>query len=920
MRSFLYYSKLFLLSLLLYSCQRGLPEKKFRIGFSQCCADPWRDVMEDEMYRELNFHSEVDFSIEVANNNSELQIQQIRELVDRGIDLLIVAPNESAPLTQVVEEVYAADIPVIMIDRKTASERYTAYVGADNYEIGKTAGDYIASKFNGKGKVIELRLPADISPAFERNRGFRDALANYPNLEIVQDLEITTYPISIDEGLPPMLEQFPQVDIIFSHTDLIAERAHEIAGQAGLSDSIFFVGVDGIPGTGRGIQAVEDGVLDASLFYPTGGVEAIRLALTILNNLPYDRKNILQTTVIDPNNARILHFQMKKVASLQKSIDQQIQGVNQLNMLFRNQQIFIVVLISSLLLALILGGFLWSSLRAKQRVNLALEGRNKEVLDKQNQILKMSEEVKMATQAKVNFFTNISHELRTPLTLILGFAEDLQANDKSSDQTSTKLIKQNAFRLLRLVNQLMDFRKIESDKMSVRASENDIVKFVDTIMQSYLKIAEKRNIELKLFTRYETLNVWFDVNMLDKVLFNLLSNAFKYTDDGGKIHIAITAETFENTVLIKVEDNGSGISEEDAKHVFEPFYQEASSLETRSSIGTGIGLSLSLALIKLHGGNIHLKSKKGQGSRFTVQLPLGNKHFREEGLITGDQPAYLVQEEYLLPNQNLEIDTTEAFSTFSNNQKILLIEDHQDMQFFLQKKFGDRYDWKGITDGEEGLQWALQHIPDLIICDIMLPGLNGLEIAKTLKSDLRTSHIPIILLSARSTMEQQIEGTKTGADAYITKPFNIIFLQEKITNLLHNRQILKDNYNNQLIDLNQAHQLNTLDQEFIKKFVAFVDTNYHRQNFQVTDLCEEMNLSRSQLYRKVKAILGQSISDFIQNTRLKKAEELLVETQMNISEIAYQVGYTSPDYFTTVFKSKYNMVPTRFRKNHLENQ
>jgi signal transduction histidine kinase/DNA-binding response OmpR family regulator len=904
---------LFLLisSQLMLSCKKEKQEK-FHIGFSQCCDDPWRDVMNAEMYRELNFHPDIDFEIQVANNSNETQIHQIKALISQGIDLLIVAPNESDPLTPVVEEVFQSGIPVIMIDRKTASERYTAYLGADNYEIGKTAANYIANKFDGQGRAVELKLPTNISPAVERNRGFKDALEMYPALKIIAELEIDTFPISIDKQLPGVLEAYPDINIIFSHTDLIAERAYEIADSMGLADQIFFVGVDGVPGTGRGIQAVEDGILDASMLYPTGGVEAIRLALAILNNLPYERKTLLQTTVIDQSNARILHLQMKKVSSLQESIDEQIQGINELETVYRNQQIFIIILISSLLLSIILGLFLWKSLRAKQAVNRSLAEKNNEILKQKEEIQKMSDKAQIATQAKVNFFTNISHELRTPLTLILGFAEDLLPKDHKNESQSINLIKQNAYRLLRLVNQLMDFRKIESDRMRVRASENDLIAFINHIMQSYHKVAEKHDIDFKLFTRYEHLSVWFDVNMLDKVLFNLLSNAFKNTPDGGKIHLSITVDNFENLVMIKVEDTGKGIAEEDIPHVFEPFYQDESGIST----GTGIGLSLSQALIKLHQGEITLKSKINRGSQFIINLPLGNTHFTDGQLISA-QPETLLKEEYLLPLETHNPALKGQQQSSAKEHKLLIIEDNPDMQFFLTSKLNAFYETEVKGNGEEGLQHAFQLIPDLIICDIMLPGMNGLDISKNLKSDLRTSHIPIILLSSRSTIEQQIEGTKTGADAYVTKPFNIEFLYEKIRNLLHNRQMLKDAYNSELININLSNHTNTLDQDFIQKFVTYIEQNYHRQDFQVTDLCGEMNLSRSQLYRKVKALLGLSISDYIQNTRLKKAKALLQEEQLSISEIAYQVGYNSPDYFTTVFKSKYDMAPTQFRKNLL---
>ena len=635
------------------SCTPAKEKKKFKIGFSQCCKDQWREVMEGEMYRELAFFPEVAFEIRVAESNTARQAKQIEDLVDLGIDLLLVAPNESAPLTEIIEAVYDSGTPVILIDRKTESEKYTAYVGADNYEIGKNAAHYIASKFNGVGKIIEVQFSLTISPAYDRSRGFRDGLDQYHDLEIVATLNaddivrdnsqfLTT---AIDSKLPGILQTHPEANILFGLTDLLAEESYEVAQKLGRADSMFFIGVDGIPGTGRGIQAVEDGVLDASLLYPTGGSEAIRLALSLLNNLPFEKQNLLQTTVIDPGNARILHFQMKKVASLQSSIDKQISQIQALDSIFRNQRIFIFVLVSSLLLALVLGAFLWSSLRTKQRINRRLEQKNREVLEKQKQIVRMSEEVRTVTQAKFEFFTNISHEFRTPLTLILGFAEDLQptAHFPKHAQEGIRLIRENANRLLRLVNQLMDFRKIESGSMKVQATENDLIGFIRNIMNSYRKVAEKRDIDFRLVSRHKHLPLWFDQDMIDKVLFNLLSNAFKFTNDGGKIHLIISKDQLENRVNIQLEDNGSGMTEEDASHVFERFYQA----DERRKKGTGIGLPLSRELVELHHGAITLSTTLGKGSRFTVSLPLGHNHFEANQLY--DPEAMPVSQSGYLP-------------------------------------------------------------------------------------------------------------------------------------------------------------------------------------------------------------------------------------------------------------------------------
>ncbi len=878
--------------------------------------------MNGEMQRELALHPELDFEMRVSEANSERQVGQIRELVKSGIDILLVTPNEARPLTQVIEEVHKLGIPVILMDRKTESELYTAYVGADNYEIGKTAANYVASQRGNKGMVIELQMSMAISPAVERHRGFMDGLKQYPNIKVVDSLEVMGDLHDLGDAFPNLLRKHPDADIIYGHTDLLAETAHRMAQEQGREKSFFFVGIDGIPGTGRGIQAVEDGILNASMLYPTGGGEAIQLALAILNNLPYEKKNTLQTIVINSSNARILHNQMKRVESLQKSIDEQVEGLKTLEIKGANQRAYIFLLLSTLLLALVLGGFLWKSLRAKQAANQDLEAKNQAILEHEKQLMEMADEVRLATQAKVDFFTNMSHEFRTPLTLILGFAEDLLPSKKLSmdEQQSIGHIRQNAYRLLRLVNQLMDFRKIESNQMKLRASENDLVGFTKNIMESYGKKAQRRGVEFQLLTRHERLPIWFDPGMMDKVLFNLLSNAFKFTPDGGKIHLSISLDNVGKKATLTVEDSGKGMSEDEMLHVFEAFFQG----DERQLAGTGLGLSLSKSLVDLHGGNLTAQSTKGKGSRFTVSLPMGRAHLSDDQVVEGNL-QYLSEEEFLfaaeeiLPEGEMEAQAKNAAS-----QQVLIIEDNADLQSFLKKKLGSTYQVVPALDGNDGLQKAFDLTPDLIICDIMLPGMDGLSITRRLKTDLRTSHIPVVLLSARSMVEQQIDGTEAGADSYVTKPFNIHFLQAKIKSLLLNRQVLKESYSRGLTTFSPEATTpeppagtNPLDAGFLKRFTVYIEQNHARQDFQVSDLCREFGLSRSQLYRKVNALLGESISDYIQNLRLKKAEELLLEGKLTVAEIAYQVGYSSPDYFSTVFRSRYGVAPTVFKSSRM---
>ena len=905
----------------LLSCQKAAEAKKFRIGFAQCCNDAWRDVMNGEMRRELALRPELNFEMQVCEGQNEVQIKQIREMVAAGIDLLLVSPNESKALTPVIEEVYKAGIPVILLDRKTESEQYTAYVGADNYEIGVTAADYLASQIGGRGNIIELQMSMAISPAVGRHRGFRDGLKKYPGLHLVDSLHVPGDMNVLIEALPGLLRKHPGANVIFGHTDLLAETAHKMLEQEGKAKQMFFIGIDGIPGTGRGIQAVEDGILDASLLYPTGGGEAIQLALAVLNKLPFEKHTKLETTVIHPGNARILHNQMKKVGSLQASIDEQVKSLKNLEIKGANQRLYILILLSTLLLAVVLGAFLGKNLRAKQAAFRSLEAKNEEILAHEKQILEMSDEVRAATQAKVDFFTNISHEFRTPLTLILGFAEDLLPSKKLSNdvQQSIGHIRQNAYRLLRLVNQLMDFRKIESAGMKLRASQNDLVAFTKNIMESYGKQAKRRSIDFLLITRQDQMSVWFDPGIMDKVLFNLLSNAFKFTPDGGKIQLCISVDNAGNDVLLTVEDSGKGMSKEELEHVFEAFYQG----EERQMTGTGLGLSLSRSLVELHGGSLSAQSTKGKGSRFAVSLPWGREHLLDEQ-VEETHHEYLSEEEFIFASDDLTLEPeARSEELAAASQQILVVEDNDDLQSFLKKKLGGTYQVVPATDGNDGLQKAFELTPDLIICDIMLPGMDGLAITRTLKKDLRTSHIPIILLSARSMVEQQIEGAEAGADSYVTKPFNIRFLEAKIKSLLLNRQVLRENYSRGLMSFSPVsvestlpESINKLDAGFLESFTSYIEQHHARQDFQVSDLCREFGLSRSQLYRKVSALLGESISDHIQNVRLKKAEELLLAGKLSIAEIAYQVGYSSPDYFSTVFRSRYGVAPSSFRKQN----
>lgn len=894
------------------ACNSVQKPKEYVIGFSQCVAsDAWRKTMLEEMKRELSFYPSVTLDYRNADGNSERQINQVKELVGKGVDLLIISPNEAAPLTPVVEETFKRGVPVIVVDRKIASGSYTAFVGGDNYNIGKLAGEYALSLLKGSGRVVEITGLPKSTPAIERDKGFMDALQSHPSVQ-TKKLNGEWYRDVAKEQVNGMAGTTP-VDLVFAQNDMMAAGTYEVYKSKGL-EVPKIIGVDGLPCKGCGLELVRNKVVNATMLYPTGGQEAIQVALQILNRQPYRKENVIQTTVIDSTNVRFLQLQADKMSSQQAFIERQRTLLAELETLTNHQRTFLYVLISSLLLALTFGGVLFSLFRQNRRINLKLEMQNKEIFSQKEELEEMSAKAQAANEAKVSFFTNISHEFRTPLTLILAPLEEMQNDAKLSQRWSRNLglVHKNVIRLLRLVNQLMDFRKIEVEKMRLRASENDLISFTNEILQSYQSIAQKRNIDLRLLTNERSLPLWFDVNMLDKVLFNLLSNAFKFTKDGCFVHVSISRNTNTNEAIIKVEDNGVGMDEEAVQNTFNVFYQG----EFENKKGSGLGLALSKELITLHKGSIRVESKKRQGTTFTIHLPLGKEHLKADEMAeTTSTPVVLYEDEKVyttdllndLPKKEPEGLKVEKEHT------LLVVEDNEDLRNFLKQRLESGYEIVEAVDGQSGLQQAFDVVPDLIVTDIIIPGKDGMELTGLLKSDVRTSHIPIVLLTGKTTIESQIEGLKARADAYVTKPFNIEFLEQTIQSLLANRVTLKEHYTSELPSNLKTQTVGKIDRKFVNEFTAIVERNVANEAFTVEDICKDLGISRVQLYRKVKALMNVNVNDYILNARLQKAKYFLQHEDLSISEISYKVGFSSPAYFSTVFKSKFGVTPKGFK-------
>ena len=861
------------------------------------------------MEKELVFHPNVQFKMLDAHNNSDLQRQQVNELIRQRVDLLLISPNQSGPLTALAEVAYNQGIPVVILDRRTTSRLYTAYVGGNNPEVGRTAGNYAAQLLHRRGRVLEILGTPGSSPATDRDLGFRQALAAYPEMQLVDRVECNWQPASVLRNLPAVLRAHPDTDLIFAHNDPMARAAYQVAQQLGLS-RIRIIGVDGLSGSGNGLQLVEDGALKATLLYPTGGEEAIRTALRILRHEPYEKENVLSTMVIDSTNVGTMRNQTEQLATQRQDIQQQQQRLQAQLRQYASQKTIVYLLLASLLGALALGALAWRSSRINRRIRQVLEGQNAEISTQRNRIEQLAEEARRSSEAKLRFFTNFSHELRTPLTLILGPIEDLLSSP--SDLTPTqlhdlKLVRRNTQRLLKLVNQLLDFRKIDVGRMAVRATQGNMVAFVRELMDVFEKTAHRRGIAFRFLPAEPVINLWFDGDILDKVFFNLLSNAFKYTADGGQITVSLQRGTISNTLKVSIEDNGRGITEADQPHILGWFYQGSQP----SPNGSGLGLALADGLTRLHEGTLSFRSQPGHGSTFEVTLPLAKPAtFLEAEPAPMRAPALAS-----LPDDE-PTEILDAAAPARTEATVLVIEDNEEVRNFLVQKIQPHFQVSTAADGTTGLRLANETIPDIIVCDVNLPELSGLEVAAALKGDWRTSHIPLVLLTARDAPEQQIAGIQAGADLYLTKPFNPTFLLENLRTLLRNRDQRREHFRRELSVDTATVPPQRVDQKFLADLTAIIEANLDRPGLSVDDIARSLGVSQMQLYRKVKALLGTGVTDYIQSLRLTKARLLLLQEGSAIAQVAYQTGFSSPSYFATLFKGKYQVSPSEYKALH----
>ena len=718
-----------LLFVLLASCSQDA-RKTYKIGISQCSDDIWRDKQNSELQIGAYFHDNVELRFAAAFDSDERQIQQIDSLVGTGIDLLIVAPNQVSTISPAIDRAYDKGIPVIVFERKTNTKKYTAYMGADNYEMGHLMGEYVATRLDDRGRIIEVMGLKGSSPAIERHNGFREAIAQHPGIQVVATLQGDWTEPTAYNTVKQWLEKNKdagKIDLVFGMNDRTAMGARKAFEEAGAALPLF-CGIDGLPGENGGIKLVLDSLLDASYIYPTHGDQLLQLAVDILEGKPFEKETNLMSALVTQDNARVLLMESEEIMRQSRNLAQLHEKANKYLDQLGNQRTLTFVALAAifLLLTLLVGIYMYYLQRAR-----------------------IQDERTRMEREQLDFYTQVSHELRTPLTLIQGPLDQLVRTD--------------------------DFKN---------ASENA------------------------------------------RELFNIVRRNTHHLT--GLVNKMLDAQT---------------------------------------------------------------------GGRITDV----NAHVETQNLTSPESP------------ENVKPD--------EDAPTVLVVDDNADIRTYLRSILQGQYQLLEAEDGKRGLELAREHVPDLIVSDVMMPVMNGLEFCQQVKKDVISSHIPVILLTARALEKHQIEGYESGADAYITKPFSPELLLARIDNLLQSRHQLKD-----LWSVKPATEPATpaaavapaptpIEDAFISRFKGIVEERLSDSNLSVEDLGADMGLSRVQLYRKVKALTGCTPIDLLRKARLAQAQKLLQESPLSVSEIAYQVGFASPSYFTKCYKDEFGTVPGEARKS-----
>jgi len=862
--------------------------------------------MNEELKREVAlYQADAEVLIRSVKDDTPKQIADIEWFIEQKVDVLVVSPNESEACTPVIEKAYQQGIPVILVDRKIATESYTAYVGANNYQIGKEAGHYAIGILKGKGNIAEVRGTKGSTSDAERHKGFVDALKNAPEVQIVAETWGNFLQADAKTQMQQLFQEHPHIDLVFAMNDPMAAGTHEAAMQ--FNGKIpFIIGVDALQQVG--IQNIENNVQDASFIYPTGGEKVIELAMKILHKQPFERENILNTTVVDKSNVRILQLQTEQIAEKQAKIENINNQLSESLIQHTNQRMLLYLSITAIVLITVFLLMAIRAYRAKSKTNSELK-RQKEQLEI------VSKQLEEATQAKLLFFTNISHEFKTPLSLILGPVQTLLAHNSlpKEEQDLLFLIKKNSNRLLHLISEVIEFRSYENNKMQMYFTKGNLKSFLNELNSFFTDRIKQKKLNFQFVAEDTSFEMAFDKEKVEKIYFNLLSNALKFTPQEGSINVSLTKEDLPlppskgEVAVLRVFNSGSYIPKDKQNEVFEHFYKI-----NPDSEGSGIGLALVQALVASHNGTISVESTEGEGTTFVIRLPFSQEQVSAKAVYDSN---YIETHLDLLPSlpasaEKLKLPT--ASPSAPEKPTVLIVEDNEDMRQFIRYILSDSYNLIEAENGEEGFEVAKKHLPDVVISDVMMPKTDGFDLCQLLKTNVATNHIPVILLTAYALDEQKQVGFESGADAYISKPFNVKLLKTRVRKLIENRKKIRESFSNFLLNETKQETLGKIEQQFITDFTQYVENSIANPELNIDEIADALGLSRSNLYRKIKSLTDYSPNELIRTIRVKYAKQLLNSKAKSISEVAYEVGFSSPSYFAKCFKDFYNESPTEY--------
>lgn len=893
------------LSTCFLACTSG--KKTYVIGVSQCSEDSWRMKLNDELRDATYLHDNVELHVVSADDNDKHQIRQINAFMKEDVDLLIVSPNQMNTVTPAIDRAYDSGIPVVLFDRKTDSGKYTAFVGADNEKIGRTIGEYIATRLGGKGTVVEIRGLEGSSPAIERHKGFVSAIRKYPGIRLLASESGTWLQQSGDSVAAKMFARGIVPDYVFGQNDRMAHGAWLAARRCGLEGRIRFVGIDALPGEGGGIELVRDGVLDASYIYPTRGDIVMQQALSILEGRPYERDLYMKAALVTKDNAETMLMQAEEMSHISDQLEKLHGRVDFFFTQYSHQKVYFLLCAIILLLVIVAFAAFYRMVMVRRRME------------------------RETAEAKMAFFTDMSHDLRTPLTLIADPVERILDDENLTGRQRHMLgiVRRNAALLLKLVGEILDLRKIQGGKMDLTVTEFNLADAVRLWVDDFKPLAA--SYEVTIVQKADgDLTVKADYYKVERICYNLISNSLKYNRKGGTV--TVEAVRRGGSVEITVADTGVGIPKDVVSRVFDKFYRVRG-----GGSGTGVGLAVVKAFAELHGGRVSVKSVEGEGSEFKVELPqkVENAILSTPDTLSkhleGREPDMQKQRKAWIEDVDDDIDgncqgmsstltsgglgyVAEPDGTSASRPLALVVDDNADVREYVAHLLGGEYDVRQAADGKEGLGMALKTVPDLIVCDVKMPVMDGLEMCRRVKAETATSHVPVILLTSNAQENQRAEGYDCGADAYITKPFSSKVLLSRVRNLLENRKRLKYVYASGADD--EARDEADPDSRFMADFGRVVRERMSDSSLSVETISSALGLSRVQMYRKVKQLTGQSPVEIIRVTRLKKAERLLKTTQMTVSEISYDVGFSSPSYFSKCFKDYFGVQPGEMRETN----